>query len=272
MAPEITHILNLDFTAESSEPETEVFLYTTFGKIERGDDYVYFGQLPKRLQEISLPEFSAALTRVPDEDIYPKLASNSDTRVAEVPDPVPPHLYLKRPWLSFYDEFKEQDTFSAIPIILLGEIYALEALSKDPHPGIIKYYGCRLRRGWITGPALEQHWENLKGYIQAKEGPPIDEETFLAALKSAICHVHSCGFAHNDIKPDNVLLNQDRLPVLIDFNSCQSIGHELQYSRGTPGWTDPEDPWDTSETWHDWFGFERIREWLKIARENRPDQ
>ncbi|KAJ5729464.1 kinase-like protein [Penicillium malachiteum] len=230
MAPEITHLLNLDFTAESFEPETE----------------------------ISLPETSAALTKVPDEDIYPALASHSDITVAEVLDPIPPHIYLKRPWLSFYDDYKEQDAVNAVPIILLGEIYALQALSKDPHPGIIKYYGCRVSSGWITGFALEHHWEDLKGYIQAKKGPPIDEEPFLAALKSAICHVHSCGFAHNDIKPDNILLDKERLPVLTDFNSCQPIGRELRYSRGTPGWTDPEDPWDNSETWHDWFGTESI--------------
>ena len=268
MAPQINDRLDLDFTAESFEPETENFLYTTFGRIVRGDDRVYFGQIFKRLQDISPPEFTAALIQVPDGDIYPELAAHSDLRVAEVPDPIPDHIHLKRPCFSYYDEYKEQGMTIRIPNLLLEEIHVLEALSEEPHPGIVKYYGCRVRRGWITGIALEQHWGDLKSYVRAREEPPIEEGRFFAALESAIRHVHSCGFAHNDIKPSNILLNAERMPVLADFNSCRPIGKELRYSRGTPGWTDPDDPWDTSEIWHDWYGVERVREWLKASRES----
>lgn len=45
MAPEIKDILDLDFTAQEPEPGTENFLYTTFGKIQRPEDRMYFGNL-----------------------------------------------------------------------------------------------------------------------------------------------------------------------------------------------------------------------------------
>lgn len=272
MAPEIKHILDLDFTAQEPEPGTENVLYTTFGKIERGEDRFYYGQIFKREQDISFPEFTRTLKQIPDGDIYPALATHSDIRVAQVPDPFPDHIHLKRPSIQCYDDFKAQDKTSLISNHFLQEIYVLEALSEAPHPGIVKYYGCRVRRGWITGIALEHYWKDLKRYVQARKGPPIDEEPFLAALESAIRHLHTCGFAHNDVKPSNILLNEERMPILVDFNSCQPIGKELNNCRGSPGWSDPEDPWDTSEIWHDWFGVEKIREWLKEARESWPDQ
>lgn len=117
----------------------------------------------------------------------------------------------------------------------------------------------RLDHGSGTGATLGRLEELRPG----ENRPPIDEGPFLAALESAIRHVHTCGFAHNDIKPANILLNEERMHVLADFNSCQPIGKELRYSRGTPGWIDPEGPWDTSEIWHDWFGVERI---LRVAQ------
>lgn len=54
-------------------------------------------------------------------------------------------------------------------------------------------------------------------------------------------------------------------PVLTDFGSCKAIGEKLTYRRGTEGWMDDEekDSWDTSETRHDLFGIEKIREWLQ---------
>jgi hypothetical protein len=47
MPPEITHYLDMDFVAESFDPVTSDFLYTTFALIEK-DDAVFFGQLAKR--------------------------------------------------------------------------------------------------------------------------------------------------------------------------------------------------------------------------------
>ncbi|KAJ5935162.1 hypothetical protein N7466_004709 [Penicillium verhagenii] len=266
MAPEIAQIEDLDFSAEAFDPEVNTFLYTSFSKVEE-DDSVFFGQILKRKRFINPQEYTTALRRIPDEEIYPKFTPYGDIHaVYDGKDPLPSNVYLKRPRLFVYDDYKEQDAVDIIPALLLEEAHILETLSKNPHPGIIKYYGCRTQRGFITALALERHPSDLKRYIKDKKSP-LDQEKFMVALESAINHLHSLGFAHNDINPANVLLDHAQMPVLVDFNSCKPIGEKLTYSRGTLSWTDEEDEWDTSETRHDFFGMEKIREWLKISAE-----
>ncbi|OBR09499.1 Serine threonine-protein kinase [Colletotrichum higginsianum IMI 349063] len=85
---------------------------------------------------------------------------------------------------------------------------------------------------------------------------------FLGALESALAHLHNLGLAHNDLNPANILISETGMPVLIDFDSCRPIGQRLLHSRGTPGWTDESDSWDTSEIRHDTFAIEKIRGWL----------
>ncbi|KAK3307161.1 uncharacterized protein B0T15DRAFT_166371 [Chaetomium strumarium] len=81
----------------------------------------------------------------------------------------------------------------------------------------------------------------------------------MAALESAIRHLHSLGVAHNG----NVMVNAEGIPVLIDFGSSRAIGKKLGPSRGTAGWIegDPSD-YDTSDDGHDLYALEKIRAWL----------
>ncbi|KAJ5738147.1 peptidase S66 LD-carboxypeptidase A [Penicillium malachiteum] len=245
------------------EPESDIFLYTSFYKVEE-DDSVFFGQIPKHKRFITPQEYTSALTRVPDDEIYPELTQCGDIRAVE--DPLPSNIYLKRPRLFVYDDYKEQDAVDIIPALLLEEANTLETLSQHPNPGIIKYYGCRIKRGFITALALERHPSDLKRYIKDNKGP-LNEGKFMNALESAIKHLHSIGFAHNDINPANVLLDEEKMPVLADFNSCKPIREKLTYSRGTYGWMDEADEWNISETRHDFFGMEKIQEWLKTSRD-----
>jgi len=61
---------------------------------------------------------------------------------------------------------------------------------------------------------------------------------FMQRLESAIQHLHSLNLAHNDLNPDNTLVNKSGMPVLIDFGSTRVIGTKLGTSRGTKGWMD----------------------------------
>lgn len=261
MAPKVTHFRDLDFVAESFDPDTGAFLYTTFTLIEK-DDEVYFGQLAIRKLKISLEEYSSALVRVSDAEIYPKLPEG-DEQLAVFRDeqPLASNLYLKRPRLIDYEEYKNQNCVEIIPNLLLDEARSLEAISRHPHPGIIGYHGCRVRRGFITGLMLDRYPNDLKHYIKDQSEPPLDKAAFLGALESALAHLHSLGLAHNDLNPANILISETGMPVLIDFDSCRPIGQKLLHSRGTPGWTDEGDSWDTSETRHDTFAIGKIRAW-----------
>lgn len=120
---------------------------------------------------------------------------------------------------------------------LRDEVHALQLVSRHPpHPNIVKYHGCRVRRGFITAIVLERvEGETLWKY--ALDGGKVDKAPFMAALRSAIVYLHSVvGVAHNDLNPSNIMVGKDRMPVLIDFGSARPLGCKMGFSVGTPGW------------------------------------
>lgn len=85
----------------------------------------------------------------------------------------------------------------------------------------------------------------------------------MQALKSALYHLHSLGWAHNDIHPNNIMVSEKGMPILIDFGSAREIGAKLGTSRGTKEWIDGEmKDYHTSNKRHDFFALEKIRKWL----------
>ena len=47
-----------------------------------------------------------------------------------------------------------------------------------------------------------------------------------------VAHMHSCGWIHNDLKPTNIVINEDFHPTLIDFERCVPVG---AFSNGYTG-------------------------------------
>jgi serine/threonine protein kinase len=146
-----------------------------------------------------------------------------------------------------------------VPKALLNEALVMEQVSKPPHPSIIEYHGCRVRRGRITAIVLERLDQTLSQYARTPAFHLLDKGRFIEALESAVDFVHSLGLAHNDINPDNIMV-KDGMPVLIDFGSCQPFGKRLQ-SLGTPGWY--EELSFTSEKKHDTYALGKLRAWLQ---------
>lgn len=161
-----------------------------------------------------------------------------------------------------YDIFQEHNVLDLIPKDFLEEAKAMEMLSQHLHPNIIRYHGCRVRHGHITGLVLDRHPNTLTNYLKNKVGS-IDKEAFMQALSSAIYHLHSLGWAHNDLNPSNILVDEKDMPVLIDFGSARKIGAKLGTSRGTKGWINGDmKDYHTSDERHDFFALEKIRIWL----------
>jgi serine/threonine protein kinase len=260
MAPQITAFSDLTCLAEAFDKTPENFLYTEFHVIE-ADDAVYYGQLKTPKLKISLDQYSAALQRVTDEEVYPELPV--DAKFTLAPDNIAKDtLYLKRPRLDFYNDYKEQNVVELLPLMLLEEVPALEIVSQHPHPNIVKYHGCCVWRGRITALVLDRYSHDLRKYLEDGVGT-IDKDAFLSALEGAVQHLHSIGLAHNDINPRNIMVNEAGMPVLIDFGSCREVGKKLGASRGTPGWMQGEEAaYDTSEKGYDLFAVEKIRAWL----------
>lgn len=139
----------------------------------------------------------------------------------------------------------------------------MEQLSRIPHKNIVPYYGCQSRDGRLTGILLRRHEYTLFDYFLRglHKSSTLDSERFMAELESAVAHLHAAGFAHNDLKPINILLDGDHMPLLIDFGSCRPFSTQL-LEGGTPGWSDSEKLVTVSDKEHDRFSLDRIREWL----------
>jgi serine/threonine protein kinase len=51
----------------------------------------------------------------------------------------------------------------------------------------------------------------------------------IPALYRAVRAIHAAGYVHSDIKPENILINEDYEPILIDFGSTVRIGHAFEF-------------------------------------------
>ncbi|KAI1392903.1 kinase-like protein [Hypoxylon trugodes] len=237
-------------------------VYTTFWKFYRNGE-AYFGQVFKPRPDVNIAEVKEAMRRIPDVVIYPEIPEGVSLKemATEKPDN---ELYIKRPSLLTYET---SDSRGWIRDVFLGEAQIMEQVSNIHHKNIIRYHGCLKRDRRLAGIVLGRHKCSLIEFFswqmdkdQDKNGT-IDSQRFMEELESAIFHPHQAGLAHNYLKPSNVLLDKDNLPILIDFGSCRPFGGRLMEG-GTPGWCNPEKLVMFSDKEHDLFGLNRIREWL----------
>lgn len=207
---------------------------------------------------MTIAEFDSSLQRVQDKDIYPEIPT--DTHLTLAPEGLGSSLvYAKRPGLQWYEDMIGTNH---LPKAVLDETIIMEQISQSPHKNIIRYYGCRVRRSYITSIVLERLDQNLNEFVSTSDFQQLDRVKFFESLKSAVEHLHTLGLAHNDINPDNIMVKNGS-PVLIDFDSCQPFGKHLQ-SLGTKGWY--EKVFYTSEKKHDIYSLGKVQEWLQAAK------
>jgi serine/threonine protein kinase len=237
------------------------------------DDKVYFGSSKKGRFDITLDEFAAGLERIGDDLLYPEFPPGGQVTIAprRLDDAA---VFIKRAGLKRYDAAKPDGCGAKEQ--MLQEALLMEKLSKMPHPYIVRYHGCKVHRGRITGIALEKLSRTLDECAYAVAGADdkdehgtkfedLDKEAFLAGVESAVKFLHSLGLAHNDLTPYNIMLREAEdgscMPVLIDFDSCAPFGDQLT-TLGTPGFIDEEDKEPhISHKKHDEFALKRLREW-----------
>jgi len=153
--------------------------------------------------------------------------------------------------------FKARDT-------LIGRIVAIKTLQSglnDPawrerfmaearivgqlsHPRIVKLHDVGIDETsgapylvmeYVVGQTLEQH-------IAAKKTEPQQAYSWGAALARALAYAHEQGIVHGDIKPANIMINQDGRVMLTDFGIARFAAHISQVGslRGTPAYLSPE--------------------------------
>ncbi|KAK4216795.1 kinase-like protein [Rhypophila decipiens] len=245
MVPQVTSAEDLTFIHEECDEETGN-CHTTFAYFDKNDTG-YFGNLSLPKHEIKLEQLAFALTPVPDEHLFPEWAG-SGVKLTEAPETSPFNIYIKRPSIVLYDVFREHDVLDLIPKDLLEEAKVMEMLSQHPHPHVIRYHGCHVRRHRIVGLVLDRHSNTLADYLKKNVGS-LDESRFMQALKSAIYHLHSIKWTHNDLHPNN---------IMVDESGGQGG------PRGAKGWIEGEmKDYHTSDSSHDLFALEKLRTWLE---------
>jgi len=153
--------------------------------------------------------------------------------------------------------FKARDT-------LIGRIVAIKTLQSglnDPawrdrfmaearivgqlsHPRIVKLHDVGIDETsgapylvmeYVVGETLEKH-------IAAKKTEPQQVYGWGAALARALAYAHEQGIVHGDVKPANIMINQDGRVMLTDFGIARFAAHTTQIGslRGTPAYLSPE--------------------------------
>jgi serine/threonine protein kinase len=143
-------------------------------------------------------------------------------------EPDPDVYYLKRPWIAGLDDPNGNDEPYKVALWFAHEVKQLERLARyPPHPNLVRYHGCRVRSGRITGALLGRvPGGGLYEYLLL--GKKVDKDHFVTALASAVDHLHDVvGLVHNDIHPGNILVSPDGEPTLIDLGAAYPEGEEM---------------------------------------------
>ena len=251
----------LEALCEVSDFETGEFLRSTFTYIDE-HDFAWFGQARGvRKYDLTAHELRKSLRLIPDEKIYPKVTPS----ITVVPTERQTDFFVKRPKLLCLDNEEEA---KLLPPMVIEEAKVLEFLKLNHHPNLVRYHGCVVKRGRITGIALERHAMILQ-YRYEDDERYLDVNACLDGIRAGLRHLHSLGLAHNDLNPTNIALDEEDNPIILDFGSCRRFGEQL-ISAGTPGWIDED--YTISGQRNDESALRKLAVWLenqKFGKANR---
>ena len=100
----------------------------------------------------------------------------------------------------------------------------VQAIAKLSHPGIIKIFDYQDSAGLSFYSMELIEGKSLADRIEEKVFSPVEATEFIVKVTDALMVVHGAGILHRDIKPDNILISAEGLPVIIDFglaNYCE---------------------------------------------------
>ncbi|RXK36260.1 CAMK/CAMKL protein kinase [Tremella mesenterica] len=123
---------------------------------------------------------------------------------------------------------------------LWGEMKIIRGLRHEPHPSIIQF------EAFVITPSYALVIMPYLSHLIPVCLPPQIAIPYFRQLASAVGYLHERGITHNDIKPANVLLGYNDVPVLVDFGFAQKwqVGARGSFlssiSWGTPEYLDPQ--------------------------------
>lgn len=122
-----------------------------------------------------------------------------------------------------------------------------EATAKLDHPNIVPIYEFGQHEGhpYLAMQLIEG--ESLAEYIASAETKlnERDAALLMAKIARAVHHAHERGVLHRDLKPGNILLDENGEPHLIDFGLAKCLEQDSGLTQtgaflGTPAYASPE--------------------------------
>jgi serine/threonine protein kinase len=154
------------------------------------------------------------------------------------------------------------------------EIRTCELLLKNPHPNVAEYKGVvadtvirrpgvgviqTMDKAAVTGLAFKRYEGTLHDLVRSDAR--FDAAKALADIEAGMRHIHSLGYVHGDLKPENIFYDGDKF-VVGDFDSCVKIATPYTLKVGTTGWAHP-DPGVYAWPSCDYYGLGQISYWLR---------
>lgn len=116
--------------------------------------------------------------------------------------------------------------------------------AKLRHPLIVSVFNADQEAGqpYIVSEYVEG--ETLASLLRAERLPSEVAVQIIIELATALAHAHAAGVIHRDVKPSNIMIDQEGRPRLMDFGLAWQpdvAGSSLEGPRaGTPGYMAPE--------------------------------
>jgi serine/threonine protein kinase len=243
------------------EQNEDVIFSHTKVILKEGDQYYYAITSHRYHSTSEVDPSELNIVPIPSSQLWPEFP----TTFTRAPEPLPSSCYVKRPSLLHYDE---TTTSNEMADLLRNEAEICEILSQHPHPNILRYLGCVVTNGMITGLCLVKYDMALLERL-SNDPRPFNGDFCLEGIQKGIYHLHSLGLIHNDINPANIMMDEDDVPIIIDFDSARRDGFELGFKAGTFGWTDEN--FKVSRSENDEYGLEKIREMLSERKTLNKD-
>ncbi|KAH9936578.1 uncharacterized protein B0H18DRAFT_1113952 [Fomitopsis serialis] len=123
---------------------------------------------------------------------------------------------------------------------LWNEMKVVRSLKHQPHPSIIPFYS------FIITPSYALITMAYHPRLVPVEVPEKHSKPWFRSLLSGVEFLHKRGVVHNDIKPANILMSEEHVPVLVDFGFAErydiesSKAFHSNLSYGTPEYLSPE--------------------------------
>ena len=118
----------------------------------------------------------------------------------------------------------------------IREVEALRSVSG--HPCIVGFHAF-----FDSPPALVFELCNcsLRDVLRRGSLGPVRAAEVLVQIADALAFLHSKGYVHGDVKPDNILFSFEGVPKLSDFNTAKALATISKTKPGyTPGYAAPE--------------------------------